>query len=160
MPDSIFAWILPVLTFIIGFLLNWLQQYVQEEQRRKERYDLELLPKRFEVYQEAYVYADKLPFKIHADEEKEQLVSYAKEWYTKNCLYLKPILRADFKKFIHQVWMHRDMVDHWKIIGQSENFETVEAIKLSKEIEDNFKEIHSMQKKIQEDIDQYYNNLE
>ncbi|MBW7995743.1 MAG: hypothetical protein FVQ81_04040 [Candidatus Glassbacteria bacterium] len=147
--------ILPTLWSFLKGLLN----LFKDRQSRKEKYDLELLQKRFEVYQEAYSYADKLKSKIRADEEKDQIVTEAKEWFTKNCLYLEPGLRKDFQGFIHEVWIYRERVIHWKRIGRSEGFETEEAKKLRKEIEDKYEEICSMQMKIQEDIDQYYQNI-
>ena len=56
--------------------------------------------------------------------------------------------------------MHKDLIEHWRNIGQSEGWDTDEVKKCKKEIEDNGKVIANMQKKIQEDIDQYYQNIQ
>ena len=120
-----------------------------------------LLPKRLEVYQEAYNLAQELRHKIYEDEEKIEAVKEAQEWYSNNCLYLKPDLRVKYSAFIHNVLMHKDLVENWRAVGQENgNFESPEAIKCKQEIRDNMEDIKNMQIQIQEDIDQYYQNIQ
>lgn len=98
---------------------------------------------------------------VHADEEKKfMLTGQVKEWYNKNCLFLPPGLRKDFRSVIFDVDMYKDLLADYKATGGEKGFDAEETKKKRKELDKTFKSIrYGMQKKIQDHIDIYYDYI-
>ena len=136
---------------LLGILITSLINYFKFRDDRKDKYLFTLVEIRFKIYQEAYSRADKLKWLIHNnDKEKINIVNETREWFNNNNLYLRPDIRDDFNDFISEVgdyWIHREA---------AKSYEGEDAKIKKKELDDLFKKIMSITKRIQNSINVYY----
>ncbi|MGD1007868.1 MAG: hypothetical protein ABR980_11640 [Ignavibacteriaceae bacterium] len=136
---------------LLGIFISSVFNYFIFRDNRKDKYLFTLVKFRFKIYQEAYSRANKLKYLMHNnDENKINIVNETREWFNNHNLYLRPDIRDDFNDFITDVddyWMHR------KITKESTGGDR--KIK-NKELEDLFKKITSITKRIEKSINIYY----
>jgi hypothetical protein len=136
---------------LFGIFISSVFNYFKFRDDRKDKYLFTLVEIRFKIYQEAYSKADELKYLIHHQgENKNEIVNETRKWFNNNNLYLRPDIRDDFNDFISEVsdyWMHRDQTLSYN--GNDKN------IKI-KELDELFKKIMSITKRIQKSINIYY----
>jgi len=143
--------LITMLSALLGAFIPSLFSYLNEKNNRKDKHLFTLVEIRFKIYQEAYSRADKLKWLIHnKDINKINIVNETREWFNNNNLYLRPDIRDDFDEFISEVggyWMNRESTKEYT--GE------IRKIK-NKELEELFKKIISITKRIQKSINVYY----
>ncbi len=85
---------------ISGILISSIVQWILFGKQQKTAFRLAALEKRLAVHQEAYILWTELLGVIHKPDnsgEKHSVIIKAQDWWNRNCLYLDPISRKEFK---------------------------------------------------------------
>lgn len=143
---------------LIGVLIPTIFNHIKAKKDREDNYFFAMIEKRFEIYSEASYWCEILKHLIHKDDdEKYSQTQKAREWFSKNNLYLEPNIRQDFSNFILEVEMYKNKLEEWRITAQQEGRTADETQKKHNELKSTFNEIMvGIQNKIQYTIDTYY----
>ena len=147
-----------ILGALVGTLFPTIYNYFKDKKEREDKYFFAMIEKRFEVYSKASYWCDTLKYLIHKDDNEKYLqTNKARDWYSKNNLYLEPSIRKNFIDSVLEVEMYKTRLEECRIIGQQEGWDTEQTQKKNEEIKDAFREIMvGIQNKIQNTIDVYY----
>jgi len=157
MQDQIVGAAIAMGSGLIVLIVTQIFQLIRDRAGRRASYYLALLPKRFEVYQEAYEYCERLKSGIFEENALVmKLTTEAKEWYCKKCLYLTPELRTEFRKAVINLTFCKDLREHWQACAQ-QNSASEETKKAKKELTESFDHIQTgLQAKLEEEIHKLY----
>ena len=146
---------------IVGFVLKTWYDFYKYKNERKDKYMFALLNKRFEVYQEANYHCEQLKKIVHDKTEKKfEITNNAREWFYKNNLYLNPDVREDFRRLIFDVEFYGEQLNDFFYTREDLGSENEETIRKKEELKATWNNImQGTQKKIQSDIDKYYEYL-
>lgn len=151
MMDSI----IPGIFAIIGVILGLFGSYTLNKQNRKDKFLLASIDKKFEVYQKAYILSRELKYIVHESYDvKSETTQRALDWYHENNLYLEPSIRNDFFNTIDKINNYKELLIEFS--QEREKGESEETKRLRKEISETFKEIMTLDKRIQKSINVYY----
>jgi len=146
---------------ILGIVVKTIYDFYKYKNERKDKYMFVLLNKRFEVYQEANYYCEQLKKVVHdKTEKKSDIINNAREWFYKNNLYLSPSVREDFRRLILDVEFYGEQLNDFFKTQEDLGSDNEETIRKKEELKATWNKImQGTQKKIQSDIDEYYEYL-
>lgn len=145
-----------------GILLKTIYDHYKFNKDRKDKYFFALLNKRFEAYQEAYSLCQELKKVVHDQSgEKIETVHKARDWYNKNCLYLKPDIRKNFNQLIYDVSFYGNELEDFKFTLREKGQKHEETVQKRTKLLERWGNIMSeTQEALKNDLNQYYNELE
>ena len=147
--------IIPIVAVIVVAFIGWLFTFLIHSKDRKDKYLISLIKERFKASQIAYNYSIRFVSVIHGDEEiKLGLLRESKEWFIQNNLYLHPKIRKKFEVTLNKLFMYRNTLELYYQLKKNGN--TIKAEKQYQKLTQDFKDISTLNKCIQDDIDVYY----
>jgi len=148
--------VLSFISIIIVALIGAYFTYKIHKSEKKDKYILYMGKEKFEAAQSAYNYSIKFISIIHAkDEKKFNLLEEAKKWFNENNLFLYPDIRRDFKLTIDKLYMYKENLDFFYQLKSERN--TIKAKEQDQKVKNDFKDIISLNERIQKNIDVYFN---
>jgi hypothetical protein len=147
--------IIPILSVIAVAFIGWYFTYKIHKRERKDKYLLSLVKEKFEASQAAYNYSVKFYSIIQEKNEfKLNLLEEAKKWFDQNNLYLYPEIREDFESTISKLYNYSDILKLIELYKTKE--ETVKKNEQYQKLDQYYKDIVLLNRRIQENIDVYY----
>jgi hypothetical protein len=126
---------------------------------REDKYLFALIEKRFKVSQEAFQLCLQLRSIIHGKREiVNDTISTAQQWFDSNNLYLFPTIRKDIEDTINKVILYKDKLKLYYYSTQRDDSDKADEI--YKEIENEFFQIMTLPKRIEDSLNLYYKVIE
>lgn len=147
---------------ILGFLAKTGYDFFVRKNDRKDKYIFALLTKRFETYQEANIFCEKLKNVVHdKTDDRHDVLREAREWFVRNHLYFTPQTRNEFNKLINDVQFYGEQLEDYYLTCEYTGRKSDEALEKHKQLMSSWDNImRKAQRNIESDLDFYYKKID